>query len=154
MVTEHLLVHAVQGDEEAFRELTDPYRRELQFHCYRILGSMQDAEDALQETLLRRDKAPLPDSPDERELVRRFADAFEADDIDGVVALLTEDAWLRMPPSTLEYQSPPAIASFLGQGATWRRGQRHRLVPTRANTQPAFASCACIVHRAARSRGR
>jgi RNA polymerase sigma-70 factor (ECF subfamily) len=72
-------------------------------------------------------------------LVRRFADAFQADDIDGVVALLTEDAWLTMPPVTLEYQGRSAIASFLGEVATWRRGQRYRLTPTRANTQPAFA---------------
>jgi RNA polymerase sigma-70 factor (TIGR02960 family) len=284
-VTEQTLARARAGDEDAFRELTDPYRRELQLHIYRIVGSAQDAEDLLQETLLaawrglerfqgraslrawlyriatnrsvdalrasrrrpeelrrltevpeptrrtdpiwlepfpdillggipdeapgpearyeakeavalafivglqhlpphqravlvlrdvlgfragevaemlettepsvnsllrraraafesrlpasERERAPLPNSKLERDVLGRFADAVEAGDVDGMIALLTDDAWLTMPPEPHEYQGPTAIGAFL-RGREVRRGAL-RLVPTRANTQPAFA---------------
>ena len=59
-------------------------------------------------------------------------------DIDGVVALLTDDAWFTMPPVTLEYQGHEAIAGFLRDITTWRGPRQYRLIPSRANGQPAF----------------
>jgi RNA polymerase sigma-70 factor (ECF subfamily) len=285
-LVEATLARARAGDENAFRELTEPHRRELQLHCYRILGSVQDAEDMVQETLLAawrsleafegrasvrswlyqiatnrclnalrarsrrpkevqamadspeptrrsepvwlepypdvllegiadrspgpaaryearesielafiaalqrlpprqravlvlrdvlgfrtaevaemldtgeasvkgalqraraalrarlpatdRERAARPNSAGERELVGRFADAVESGDVDEVVALLTDDALLTMPPQPLEYQGHEAIAAFLRHRAELR-GAALRVVPTRANTQPAFA---------------
>src|SRR6185295_13174186 len=51
--TDRLLAAAQRGDEEAFVQLTAPHRRALHIHAYRMLGSLHDADDALQETLLR-----------------------------------------------------------------------------------------------------
>src|SRR5215472_15190697 len=283
-----LLDRARDGDGEAFRELVAPYQRELHVHCYRMLGSVQDAEDALQDTLLsawqglpgfegrasvrtwlyrvatsrcldarrsarRRpamsappaagleppeptrlgellwlepypdvlleglaDKGPGPEaryeamesislafitalqllpprqraalilrdvlgfhaseaatildateesvtsalkraraalerhqrsagrhdapppsgSAAERQLVDRLTRAFESADVEGIVAILTADAWLTMPPLPLEYQGRELAASFL-RATAFRPGWTARLLPTRANGQPA-----------------
>jgi hypothetical protein len=59
--------------------------------------------------------------------------------MDRVVSLLSEDAWVTMPPEPLEYQGHAAIAEFLAHGQAFRPpGARVRLVPTRANGAPAF----------------
>jgi len=286
-----LTSRARTGDQEAFGQLVDPYRHELQVHCYRILGSAQDAEDALQETLLtawrsldgfegrsslrnwlyriatsrclnllradsrritvaepsgspqnwpqppeparmgevlwlepypdllfdqvadlepgpearyesreaislafitalqllpprqravvvlrdvlgfrateaaqildsttesvnsalkraratlaqhasaegRREPPPEPDSPQERELVRRLTEAYASGDVDGVIGLMTQDVWMTMPPAPFEYQGREVAARALRM--LFGRGLRYRLVATRANGQPAF----------------
>jgi len=282
---EGLVSRAGAGDRDAFEALIAPYRRELQAHCYRMLGSFQDAEDALQETLLsawraidrfegrasvrtwlyriatnrcsnalratRRRPAkewdvpgvsppeptrlgeivwlePLPDSyldeiamppgpeiryeqresvslafitasqrlpprqlavlilrdvlgfraaevaemldttlesvtsalkraratlgkqrpdrdiletptpgsPEEDALIRRFVDAYESSDIDALVALLTDDAFIAMPPMALEYVGSRAVGEFCA--LLFGAGRRYSLIPTRANGQPAF----------------
>jgi RNA polymerase sigma-70 factor (TIGR02960 family) len=105
--------------------------------------SVKSALQRARATLVRRlegrarDPAPQANSVAVRRLVQRLADAIEAGDVTGVIELLTDDAWLTMPPQPFEYQGHSAIASFL----------RHRfeilgrplcVVATRANTQPAF----------------
>lgn len=69
--------------------------------------------------------------------MRRFTQAYETGDVDQVVALLTEDAWLIMPPVPLRYQGRELAARFLSATA-FRPRRSARLVPTRANGQPAF----------------
>jgi RNA polymerase sigma-70 factor (ECF subfamily) len=284
LATEAALIRARTGDGEAFRQLIEPYRGELRLHCYRILGSNQDAEDLVQETLLaawrgivnfegrssvrswlyriatnrclnalrdagRRPQVeqrfepvepsrmsepiwlePYPDmlidavadaSPGpesryetresvavafvgglqhlpprqravlvlrdvlgfraaeaadvletseasvnsalqraretlethlgsrnrgvapprgslvERQVVERFVDAFESADVDRLVAVLTDDALLTMPPEPFEYLGRSTIARFFLERGWWDQGGI-RLVPTRANGQPAF----------------
>jgi RNA polymerase sigma-70 factor (ECF subfamily) len=122
----------------------------LGFHTAEVAAILNGSEDSVKGALKRaratleqrlpagRQRPPVPCSAQERALVQRFADAFEADDIDGLVTLLTGDAWFTMPPVPLQYQGPLAIASFLRYWAASRAGRRLRLVPTRANTQPAF----------------
>jgi RNA polymerase sigma-70 factor (ECF subfamily) len=288
-VTEDLIARARAGDGEAFRALTEPYRRELQVYCYRMLGSLQDAEDALQDTLLSawqgldgfegrasirtwlyriatnrclnarrsagrrpakewdiaeyqppeptrlgeivwlepfpdallegvmdvplgpearyeqtesislafvtalqvlpprqlavlvlrdvlgfhasevadmldsttdsvnsllkraranlqrrlstdadREAAPAPDSPTERATVAEFVRAYESGDLDALVALLTDDVFLSMPPLPLEYEGIDVATRFYA--TMIGSGRKFDLVPTRANGQPAFGA--------------
>jgi RNA polymerase sigma-70 factor (TIGR02960 family) len=82
---------------------------------------------------------PAPDSAAEKQLVERLTRAYEAGDVDGIIALFTDDAWLTMPPAPLEYQGRDPIARFLTQ-ISFRDGRTYRLVPTRANGQLAFGA--------------
>lgn len=82
------------------------------------------------------DLVPLPRSAGESEVLDRFVDAFQRGDIGQVVALLTEDAKLIMPPEPLECRGARAIAKFCQERGFW--GQKLKLVPTRVNNQPAF----------------
>jgi RNA polymerase sigma-70 factor (TIGR02960 family) len=290
LVRTDLISRARAGDADAFGELTEPYRRELLVHCYRMLGSFQDAEDALQETLLaawqglggfegrasmrtwlyriatnrclnalrsasrrpakewdipeveppepsrlgevvwlqpfpdallhegaidvplgpearyeqseaislafvtalqllparqravlilrevlgyhanevaemldssvesvnsalkraraslqrrlppsgEREAPPAPDSPAEQELAAKFVRAYESGDLDALVALLTADVRVSMPPIPLEYQGRDVVARFCA--SIFGSGRRFDLVPTRANGQPAFGT--------------
>lgn len=288
-MTTDLITRATAGDGDAFRELTEPYRRELQVHCYRMLGSLQDAEDALQDTLLaawrnlstyerrasirtwlyriatncclnalrsanrrpakewdipgveppeptrlgeivwlepypdallksaidvplgpedhyerketislafvtalqrlparqravlilrevlgyhasevaemldstvesvtsalkraratlgsrqastdEREPPPAPGSACEQELVAKFVRAYSAGDIDALVALLTEDVCVSMPPMPFEYQGRTIVARFYA--SMIRQGRTYHFEPTRANGQPAFGA--------------
>jgi RNA polymerase sigma-70 factor (TIGR02960 family) len=287
VATADLMTRARAGDGDAFRELTEPHRRELQVHCYRMLGSFQDAEDALQDTLLaawqglagfdgrasirtwlyriatnrclnalrsarrrpamawpipeveppepsrlgevvwlepypdallggaidlplgpearyeqregislafvtalqalparqravlilrdalgyhanevadmldssvesvtsalkraraglqrrlpptgEREPPPAPNSPTEQALAAEFVRAYESGDLDALVALLTADIHISMPPIPLEYHGRDLVARFYA--SLFRPGRRYDLVPTRANGQPAF----------------
>ena len=81
---------------------------DLHAHCYRMLGSAADAEDALQETLRSLNDGAL------RQVVQRHVTGWERNDIDAVVAMLAEDAKLVMPPLPNWYRGREQVAIFLG----------------------------------------
>jgi RNA polymerase sigma-70 factor (ECF subfamily) len=105
-----------------------------------VTSALKRARAALerhQRSSPSREPAPPPGSAAERRLVGRLTAAFERADVDGIVALLTEDVWLTMPPLPLEYQGRELAARFLIATA-FRPGWTARLIPARANGQPAF----------------
>jgi RNA polymerase sigma-70 factor (TIGR02960 family) len=95
---------------------------------------------------LRRRRTPAADhepppasgSPREEAIVAAFVRAYEAADLDAVVALLTDDVFVSMPPMPFEYLGRDVVAGFCASIFSARR--RFDLVPTRANGQPAFGA--------------
>jgi len=98
-----------------------------------VKGLLQRARRAMPLTRASRP----PDEPGVAELVARFAEAFEADDVDTLLTLLTDEAWLAMPPAPHLYIGHGDIAEFL-RASAGGRGGKLVLEPTVANRQPAF----------------
>ena len=123
-------------------------REVLGFHSKEVAQMVDATEESVNSALKRaratlrqrapvsgtRNVAPLPKSPDEQTLVERFTRAFQAADIEALVALLTEDVWISMPPIPFEWQGHERARNVFR--AVLQPGQL--LVATRANGQPAF----------------
>lgn len=122
----------------------------LGYHATEVAQMLDSTEESVTSALKRAratlkvklpsggqgDQPPPPNSA-ERELVERFTRAFESDDVEGVVSLLTDDVWLAMPPIPFEWQGRDGAFQFFAAVAA-RFGPGRRLVATRANGQPAF----------------
>jgi RNA polymerase sigma-70 factor (TIGR02960 family) len=110
-----------------------------------LLGLTEDAvTSALKRARATLDAArssdpppPPPHGPEEVALLDRFVVAFTELDVDALVALMTDDAWVRMPPQPFEYHGTAAVHRFFTATAAHRRGIA-RMQPVRANGQPAW----------------
>jgi hypothetical protein len=120
VATADLIGRARAGDGEAFRALTEPYRRELQRRPFPAGG----------------EPPPASGLHSEEAIVAKFVRAWESADLDALVALLTDDVFISMPPMPFEYQGCDVVARFCA--LLFGAGRRFDLVPTRANGQPAF----------------
>ncbi|NBH04924.1 RNA polymerase subunit sigma-70 [Amycolatopsis sp. SID8362] len=102
-----------------------------------VTSALKRARATLQATHTPDRPAPVPGGPDERALTDRFVTAFTAHDVPALIALMTDDVWVKMPPLPFEYRGPESAGRFFtaayGQGCTISR-----LIPTRANGQPAW----------------
>jgi RNA polymerase sigma-70 factor (ECF subfamily) len=118
----------------------------LGFSAAEVAGILETTPAAVNSALIRArsgirpDRAPrdvpLPRSSAEAAVVDRFVDALEHFDLDRLVAILSRDARLTMPPEPFEFRGPEAITGFFQELAFW--GRDIKIVPTRANNQPAF----------------
>jgi RNA polymerase sigma-70 factor (TIGR02960 family) len=100
--------------------------------------------DRWQAKAARDEPRPAIGSSSEEALVASFVRAYEAADVDGLVALLTDDVFISMPPMSLEYVGPEKAAQFFA--LLFQTDRRYQLVATRANGQPAFAAYLHVPH--------
>ncbi|PZG03174.1 sigma-70 family RNA polymerase sigma factor, partial [Nonomuraea aridisoli] len=102
-----------------------------------VNSALQRARKAMDGLLPETTQRQELEEPGRRELARRYAAAWEAGDVDAIVAMLTEDAKYSMPPVTAWYRGRPGIRAFLLDGPLrWR----WRFLPARANGQLAFGT--------------
>ncbi len=104
-----------------------------------VNGALKRARASLQQrqaATADHEPAPPAGSPAEEALVAKFVSAYAAADVDALVALLTDDVFVSMPPMPLEYQGRDVVAQFCA--LLFGAGRNHDVVPTRANGQPAF----------------
>ena len=102
-----------------------------------IYGAVKRARAALARQLPKAEPPPRPHSPAEQQVLERLIRAWEECDTNALVGLLTEDVWLWMPPRPGEYRGKEPVEEWFAT-SVFREGQTYRLVPTRANGQPAF----------------
>lgn len=118
----------------------------LGFHADEVAEMLDSTVDSVNSALKRaraglhrrRDTADAPaaGSPTEAAVVAQFVRAYETADLDALLALFTDDVFMAMPPMPFEYEGRDAVARFCA--AVFGVGRTYRLVPTRANGQPAF----------------
>jgi RNA polymerase sigma-70 factor (ECF subfamily) len=102
-----------------------------------VYAQVKRARSALAKQIPESQPPALPDSPAERRVLSQLVRAWEECNTEALVALMTDDVWLRMPPNPLEYQGRDLARRWFATIA-FRDGRRFRLIPTRANGQPAF----------------
>jgi RNA polymerase sigma-70 factor (ECF subfamily) len=124
----------------------------LGFHAHEVADMLDSTVDSVNSALKRARASlqrrrpptaehrppPAPDSPSEQAIVARFVRAYESGDLDALVALLTDDVFISMPPIPLEYEGRDVVVRLFA--SIFRSGRRVDLVPTRANGQPAFGA--------------
>jgi len=105
-----------------------------------VTSALKRARATLESTRSVQRPAPTPGSAQERELTDRFVEAFTKHDVEALLALMTDDVWVRMPPAPFEYHGLADVRLFFT--AMCAREAIARLVPTRANGQPAWGEYA------------